>query len=304
MSNISKQVIKSYIRLLRTEKRVFGQDMPTLDRVTEQTRTQFRANSNESDPIKIDEMVQHANAVSDFLLTNTVQAVKKTDTQFGMKLEQQQDKTIVTLKFRPENELHVEKTYEFVGDQGRKRVVNRNRNKDAAAGAAASDPMAGSMEKFKPIRRKFEFQGRTVYEWDQTLEDVNIYITPPPGVTAKMIDCTITKTRLSVGLKGNPPFLDEEFYSTIKEKESLWMIEDGELHITLQKMTKAETWSMALKGHKLLSDTQKETQISEDVKKQMMLERFQQEHPEFDFSSAQFNGEAPDAKTFLGGMKE
>ncbi|KAJ1433812.1 hypothetical protein B484DRAFT_394350 [Ochromonadaceae sp. CCMP2298] len=32
-----------------------------------------------------------------------------------------------------------------------------------------------------------------------------------------------------------------------------------------------------------------------------MLERFQEEHPSFDFSGADFNGQVPDARDFMGG---
>ena len=38
------------------------------------------------------------------------------------------------------------------------------------------------------------------------------------------------------------------------------------------------------------------------MKKAMILERFQQENPGFDFSGADFNGQVPDPKTFMGGM--
>ena len=41
----------------------------------------------------------------------------------------------------------------------------------------------------------------------------------------------------------------------------------------------------------------------EEVKKNIMLERFQEENPGFDFSSAKFNGAVPDARTFMGGIK-
>lgn len=41
----------------------------------------------------------------------------------------------------------------------------------------------------------------------------------------------------------------------------------------------------------------------EESRKQMMLERFQQENPGFDFSNAEFNGAAPDPRTFMGGVK-
>lgn len=50
--------------------------------------------------------------------------------------------------------------------------------------------------------------GQLIYEWDQTLEEVNVYISPPPGVKANDIDCQITTSSVRVGLKGNPPFLE------------------------------------------------------------------------------------------------
>lgn len=50
--------------------------------------------------------------------------------------------------------------------------------------------------------------GRTVYEWEQSLEEVNLYIEAPPGVTADRIECKITPRHICLGLKGNPPFID------------------------------------------------------------------------------------------------
>jgi hypothetical protein len=34
-----------------------------------------------------------------------------------------------------------------------------------------------------------------------------------------------------------------------------------------------------------------------------MLERFTEENPGFDFSNAEFNGNVPDARNFMGGVK-
>lgn len=61
-----------------------------------------------------------------------------------------------------------------------------------------------------------------MYEWSQTLEDINLFLKPPPGVRAKDLEVTISTDRFSIGLKGNAPFLDEELASTINEDESLW----------------------------------------------------------------------------------
>eukprot|EP00326_Haptolina_ericina_P028778 CAMPEP_0181169302 /NCGR_PEP_ID=MMETSP1096-20121128/742_1 /TAXON_ID=156174 ORGANISM="Chrysochromulina ericina, Strain CCMP281" /NCGR_SAMPLE_ID=MMETSP1096 /ASSEMBLY_ACC=CAM_ASM_000453 /LENGTH=142 /DNA_ID=CAMNT_0023256751 /DNA_START=78 /DNA_END=505 /DNA_ORIENTATION=- len=70
------------------------------------------------------------------------------------------------------------------------------------------------MDKIEYKRLKYEYQGRTIYEWEQSLEDVHMYIAPPPGVTAKMLDCKITASRLTLGLKGNPPFIDVSVYTS------------------------------------------------------------------------------------------
>lgn len=57
-------------------------------------------------------------------------------------------------------------------------------------------------------RLAFQYKGRTVYEWEQNLEEVHVYITPPPGVRAKMLDVSIAPTHLKIGIKGNPPFIN------------------------------------------------------------------------------------------------
>ena len=99
-----------------------------------------------------------------------------------------------------------------------------------------------------PIRRGA--QGRTIYEWEQTLEDVNIYISPPPGASAQgassaccplrfsfagraslclvagvkaaMISCKIEASGMTLGLKGNPPFLTEKFEGKVNSDDSYW----------------------------------------------------------------------------------
>lgn len=57
-------------------------------------------------------------------------------------------------------------------------------------------------------RHAFAHGGRTVYEWDQTLADVNVYVPVPPGVRGRDMFCDIEARHLRFGLKGNPPFLD------------------------------------------------------------------------------------------------
>ena len=80
--------------------------------------------------------------------------------------------------------------------------------------------------------------------------------------------------------------------------ESYWMVEDDELHILLAKMKKGETWACALEGHQAL-----DPMMLEETKKSILLERFQEENPGFDFSEARMDGRVPDAREFMGGVQ-
>ena len=63
-------------------------------------------------------------------------------------------------------------------------------------------------------------------------------------------------------------------------------------------MKKAETWMCACQGHQTL-----DPMMQEEVKKSILLERFQEENPGFDFSDAKMDGNVPDARKFMGGVK-
>jgi hypothetical protein len=130
------------------------------------------------------------------------------------------------------------------------------------------------------------------------MEEVRIFIETPAGVKGNRLDVSITSTHLKLGIKGNPPFLDNDFGGVVVADECTWTLDGSELEVTLQKMKKAETWGSAFKGHSSLNALE-----AEEVKKKLTLERFQQEHPGFDFSGAEFSGTAPDPREFLGGVK-
>lgn len=76
------------------------------------------------------------------------------------------------------------------------------------------------------------------------------------------------------------------------------LAEDGEIHVTLQKMRKAETWSTAFAGHAPLDPL-----ATEEEQRRILLQRFQEEHPGFDFSGAAVNGAVPDPRTFMEGVR-
>ncbi|KAG7672442.1 hypothetical protein KSW81_001406 [Nannochloris sp. 'desiccata'] len=138
-------------------------------------------------------------------------------------------------------------------------------------------------------RHTYVHNGQNVYQWDQTLSEVNIYIQLPSAVKAKQLTVEIASKHLTVGIQGNPPYLDKDLGGPVKVSDSLWTIEDGVLHIELTKAEEASTWPSAIAGHQIDVAKQQADQ------KRLMLERFQQEHPGFDFSGAQFTGDIPDA---------
>jgi len=70
-----------------------------------------------------------------------------------------------------------------------------------------------------------------------------------PGQKLPELEVKIGQTQLQFGIKGNPPFLSEALGSKVNTSESFWMIEDGELHVQLCKLKKAETWASACLGH-------------------------------------------------------
>jgi len=64
-----------------------------------------------------------------------------------------------------------------------------------------------------------------------------------------MLDVDISEKFLFVGIKGNPPFLHEQFAGQIKLDETMWMFDDGVIEISLQKNKKGEPWSAVFVGH-------------------------------------------------------
>ncbi|KAL7494626.1 hypothetical protein ACHAWT_003268 [Skeletonema menzelii] len=171
----------------------------------------------------------------------------------------------------------------------------------------------------------FEFSGQKVYEWEQSLEEVTIYIDAPPNLpknnAAHYIDVNILPNRLQVGLKGfDRYFIDEKTFDKVKVKESSWYLDDGVITIVLAKCFRGQTWEGVLCGHHdaavqrdgKTSDQSNsgsgvvnesiDPHTKQEMQRTMMLERFQEENPGFDFRYATFNGEVPDPRTFMGGV--
>lgn len=151
-------------------------------------------------------------------------------------------------------------------------------------------------EKILKERKKFEYDGKTIYEWEQGLQDVIILIKPPSQIKFKMIDYKLTTKKLTLGIKGSKDlYLNNEFLFEIKPQESYITFEDGVLTFTLQKMIENETWKAVFKDH----ITGQDLVDFDSQKAQLLREKFQDQYGGFDFSEVKFEGRVPDPRTFM-----
>uniref|UniRef100_A0A803LXC8 CS domain-containing protein n=1 Tax=Chenopodium quinoa TaxID=63459 RepID=A0A803LXC8_CHEQI len=128
-------------------------------------------------------------------------------------------------------------------------------------------------EKLAPDKRHaFVHNGQKVFEWDQTLDEVNMYIALPPNVPTKLFYSKIQSKHVEVGIKGNPPYLNHDLQHPVKTDSSFWTLEDDSLHITLQKRDKGQTWSSPIVGQGQL-----DPYAADQEQKRLMLQRFQEE---------------------------
>ncbi|KAH9858108.1 nuclear movement protein nudC [Lenzites betulinus] len=163
-------------------------------------------------------------------------------------------------------------------------------------------------------------QAALPYSWTQELGEVDIIVPVPRGTRGRDLNVVIQKKKLSVGLKGKEPILSGELCKDIKIEDSTWTLEDQQsVLIHLEKLNKQRWWENVLTHHpkidttkiqpenSKLSDLDGETRgmvekmmfdnqqkqmgkpTSDELKKMEALKKFQEAHPELDFSQAKIS---------------
>lgn len=148
-------------------------------------------------------------------------------------------------------------------------------------------------------REKFIYGGRKIFEWDQNLEEVTLWIPVPSHIKAKDIICEFSENHLKIVQKGKyKAFCDFDLAYNISKVDSTWYFDDDNIMIvSLTKLKISENWLRIFKKQEPVNPIN-----AEKSKKSMLLERFARENPNFDFSSATFDGHCPDPGKFLDGI--
>lgn len=160
------------------------------------------------------------------------------------------------------------------------------------------------------------------YDWTQTLSDLVINVHVPLGTKGKHIIVDVTKTYIKVGRKGEPLLLDGKLHKPCRPEELIWTVDDNDddtgriVSIEVPKKNQMEWWKCIVEGDPVidtskvepenskLSDLDRDTRqtvekmmfdqrqkamnkpTSDEMKKNEMLKKFMDQHPEMDFSNA------------------
>ncbi|EQL02399.1 hypothetical protein G6O67_007634 [Ophiocordyceps sinensis] len=164
-------------------------------------------------------------------------------------------------------------------------------------------------------------QAALPYKWSQTIGDLDLSFTVAGNLKSRDLVVDLKKQSLDAGVKGQDPVIKGQLPHAIRVDESTWTLStntDGTktVEIHLDKVNKMEWWAHVVTSaptidvskiqpeSSKLSDLDGETRgmvekmmfdqrqkeagqpTSDEQKKRDILKKFQEQHPEMDFSKA------------------
>lgn len=220
-----------------------------------------------------------------------------------------------------ERKAQLEKTQQALDEARAKKEAEEQAKKAAAAeGEAEASADTDDAPRGLPPTADNGFAYEK-YIFSQSLQEAEVRVPlPATNVRGKQLNVVITADHLTVGMKGQPAIVDGELFAKVRAEECMWTIEDGStVVVTLYKQNTMEWWKTIFRGDPeidlqkvmpensklddLDSDTRQTVEkmmydqrqkmmgkpTSEEQKKQDMLRKFMEAHPEMDFSNAKFS---------------
>lgn len=172
-------------------------------------------------------------------------------------------------------------------------------------------------------KREAEEQASLPYQWTQALDHVHLTLPLEPDTRARSLDVSIKRGSLRVAKKDGDKavLLQGDFPYEVKVDDSTWSVEDAKLlSVHLDKSHSSQWWphvfthdpkidtTKLVPENSKLSDLDGETRAmvekmmhdnrakqlgqptSDELKHQEILQKFQAQHPEMDFSQAKIGG--------------
>ncbi|EGS18063.1 putative nuclear movement protein [Thermochaetoides thermophila DSM 1495] len=192
--------------------------------------------------------------------------------------------------------------------------------------AFGMDPKEPTPEEEAAAREKERQEQEALpYKWTQTIGDLDVSIPVPGNIKGRDVVVELKRNYISAGIKGQEPILKGDLPHAIRVDESTWTLTSSAkgdqkfIEIHLDKVNKMEWWAhVVTEAPKIdvtkivpetskLSDLDGETRsmvekmmydqrqkelglpTSDEQKKMEILKKFQEQHPEMDFSKAKIN---------------
>ncbi|KAH6657249.1 CS domain-containing protein [Truncatella angustata] len=169
-----------------------------------------------------------------------------------------------------------------------------------------------------------EEQAALPYKWTQTISEIDLQFSVPGNLKSRDLVIDIKKQKLVAGIKGQDPIVNGDLPHPVQTEDSTWTLTsapDGTktVEVHLDKLNKMEWWAHVITSapkidvtkiqpdNSKLSDLDGETRgmvekmmydqrqkeqgkpTSDEQKKTDILKKFQEQHPEMDFSNAKMS---------------